>query len=226
MQKSKPKYACLPRKIVQVWIERFCVRYDWWCRLQPTSSVSPVFSPNHHNTWWHHQMETFSVLLALCVGNSPVNSSHKGQWRGDLMFSLICAWLNGWVNDCESGGLRRLYTHYDVTVMRCPITRPMLWGAFCEFGWASLSAFAMDYVNHAVQERLLNLIIYSFKIWYTGPRYNGIWLPTQVTNRMRLMACCRTAVTPVRWQWSYCSLALSHQMMCRLCLKIYLVRGR
>ena len=42
MQKSKPKYACLPSKIVEVWIERFCVRYDWWRRLQPTSSVSPV----------------------------------------------------------------------------------------------------------------------------------------------------------------------------------------
>ena len=24
---------------------------------------------------------------------SPVNSPHKGQWRGALMFSLICAWI-------------------------------------------------------------------------------------------------------------------------------------
>ena len=43
MQKSKPKYACLPSKIVEVWIDRFCVRYDWWRLLQPTSSVSPVW---------------------------------------------------------------------------------------------------------------------------------------------------------------------------------------
>ena len=44
-------------------------------------------------TWWRHQMETFSALLAICVGNSPAsgkNSPHKGQWRGALMFSLIC----------------------------------------------------------------------------------------------------------------------------------------
>ena len=27
---------------------------------------------------------------------SPVNSPHKGQWRGALMFSL--AWINDWVN--------------------------------------------------------------------------------------------------------------------------------
>ena len=43
MQKSKPKYACLPSKIVEVWFERFCVRYDWWRRLQQTSSVFPVW---------------------------------------------------------------------------------------------------------------------------------------------------------------------------------------
>ena len=46
--------------------------------------------------WWRHQMETFSALLALRVGNSPVTGEfpHKGQWRGALMSSLICA-LNG-----------------------------------------------------------------------------------------------------------------------------------
>ena len=31
------------------------------------------------------------------IHRSPVNSPHKGQWRGALMFSLICAWINGWV---------------------------------------------------------------------------------------------------------------------------------
>ena len=49
---------------------------------------------------------------------SPVNSpSSKGQWRGDLMFSLICAWISGWVNNREAGDLRRQRTHYDVIVM-------------------------------------------------------------------------------------------------------------
>ena len=33
------------------------------------------------------------------IHRSPVNSPHKGQWRGALMFSLICAWINGWVNN-------------------------------------------------------------------------------------------------------------------------------
>ena len=76
----------------------------------------------HHETfvaWWRHQMEIFSALLTLCVGihRSPVNSPHVGQSRGALMFSLICAWINGWVNNREAGDLRRYRTHYDVIVM-------------------------------------------------------------------------------------------------------------
>ena len=73
----------------------------------------------HWDTWWRHQTEAFSALLALCAGNStvPVNSPHKGQWRGALMFSLICARINNWVNNREAGDLRRHRGHYDVSVM-------------------------------------------------------------------------------------------------------------
>ena len=35
-----------------------------------------------------------------------------------LMFSLICARINGWVNNGEVGDLRRLRAHYDAIVMR------------------------------------------------------------------------------------------------------------
>ena len=47
----------------------------------------------------------------------PVNSPHKGQWHGALVFSLICAWINGWVNNREAGDLRRHRPHFDATVM-------------------------------------------------------------------------------------------------------------
>ena len=62
-------------------------------------------------------METFSASLAICAGNSPVNFPHKGQWREALMFSLIYAWINDWVNNREAGDLRRQHGHYDVIVM-------------------------------------------------------------------------------------------------------------
>ena len=41
----------------------------------------------------------------------------KGQWRGALMFSVICAWINSWANNREAGDLRRHQAHYDVIVM-------------------------------------------------------------------------------------------------------------
>ena len=51
------------------------------------------------------------------IHRSPVNSPHKVQWRGALMFSMICVWINGWVNNREAGDLRHYRTHYDVIVM-------------------------------------------------------------------------------------------------------------
>ena len=50
------------------------------------------------------------------IHRSPVNSPCKGQWRGALMYSLICAWINSWVHNREAGDLRRHHAHYDVTV--------------------------------------------------------------------------------------------------------------
>ena len=70
-------------------------------------------------SWWRHQMETFSALLALCVGNSPVSGEFpaQSQWRGALKFSLICAWINGWINNRKAGNLRRRRTHYEIIIM-------------------------------------------------------------------------------------------------------------
>ena len=55
--------------------------------------------------------------FAQGIHRSPVNSPHKGQWRGALMFSLIWVWMNGWVNNPEAGGLRCNRAHCDITVM-------------------------------------------------------------------------------------------------------------
>ena len=57
------------------------------------------------------------------IHRSPVNSPHKGQWRGALKFSLICVWINGWVNNGEAGDLRCYRAHYDVSVMNRLVAR-------------------------------------------------------------------------------------------------------
>ena len=51
------------------------------------------------------------------IHQSLVNSHHKAQWRGTLMFSLNCTWINGWVNNCEAGDLKCHGAHCDITLM-------------------------------------------------------------------------------------------------------------
>ena len=72
-------------------------------------------------------METFSALLAFVRGihRSPMNSPHKGQCHGALMFFFIYVWINDWVNNREAGDLRPFHAHRDVTVMSslCRLTR-------------------------------------------------------------------------------------------------------
>ena len=66
------------------------------------------------------------------IHQSPVNFPHKGQQHGALMFSLIRAWINGWVNNREAGDLRRHCTQYDVIVMWSfghLQTEPVIWKA-------------------------------------------------------------------------------------------------
>ena len=69
-----------------------------------------------------HQTETFSALLVNCVGNSQVKAEFPSQRPVTRNFdvSLICAWINGSVNNREAGDLRRHRAHYDVIVMIRP----------------------------------------------------------------------------------------------------------
>ena len=70
-----------------------------------------------------------SALLAICARNSPVTGEFPSlrQWRWVLMFSLICAWINGWVNNHEAGNLRRHRAHCDVIVMIVSVHVTFLW---------------------------------------------------------------------------------------------------
>ena len=64
---------------------------------------------------WKHFPRNWPFVLGIL--RSPVNSPHNGQRREALMFSLIWAWINGWVNNREAGDFRRNLAHFDVIVM-------------------------------------------------------------------------------------------------------------
>ena len=86
-------------------------------------------------SWWRHQMETFSALLTICVGNSPVTGEFPAQrpvrWSFAVfcLLFLICVCINGWVNNRKAGDLRHYRAHYDVTVI------------FMRFLWSFSSTF-------------------------------------------------------------------------------------
>ena len=78
----------------------------------------PTSLPHRYHDYvmkWKHFLRYWPFVRG--IHRSPVNSPHKGQWRGALMFSLICVRISDWVNNREAGDLRRRRAHYDVTVM-------------------------------------------------------------------------------------------------------------
>ena len=70
----------------------------------------------------------------------PLNSPHKGRWHGALMLSLICTWINAWVNNREAGDLIHHSADYDVIVMLPNIIPSTMsinlthWGLVTSFG--------------------------------------------------------------------------------------------
>ena len=80
----------------------YSITFTHWRWIMMTSSNGNIFRVTGH-------------LCGEFTG--PRWIPHKGQWRGALMFSLICVWINDWVNNREAGDLRRYRAHYDVILM-------------------------------------------------------------------------------------------------------------
>ena len=84
----------------------YAIKYDVWrthTSIMMTSSNENIFLRYWPFVWGIHR--------------STVNSPHKGQWRGALMFTLICARIKGLVNNREAGDLRHNRARCDVIVM-------------------------------------------------------------------------------------------------------------
>ena len=108
--------------VVCEWSALICLRYVFidvlgWRWASP-------YSYRHKNTALGWDMMTswngniFRVTGHLCgkfTGDRWI--PHNGQWRGALMFLLICTWIKGCANNRQAGDLRRHRVHYDVIVM-------------------------------------------------------------------------------------------------------------
>ena len=87
------------------------------------------------------------------VNWSLVNSPHKGQWCGALMFSLISTWTNRWVNNRDAADLRCHWAHHDVTVPEHLQTQcPQCHGWFpqaCLYIYLSECALSVNYSQNS-----------------------------------------------------------------------------
>ena len=104
--------------ITRTWHFSVFTLWNWHCQAHSVNDIShdTSWGMNTFWSWWRYQMETCSVVKrGNMFHRSPMDSPHKGKWRGAFIFSLICAWTNGWVNNQDAGDLRHR-THFNATV--------------------------------------------------------------------------------------------------------------
>ena len=112
---SSPPRATLEPEI-KIWCYTHCMD-EWteWSECSTRWAGFLSFRLHDDVIKWKHFLRYWPFVRG--IHRWPVDSLHKGQWRGALMFSLTCTWIKGWVNNCEAGDLRRHCVHYDVIVM-------------------------------------------------------------------------------------------------------------
>ena len=71
---------CLFNSLFRLRAKKLSTLHLWWESIGDRGS--PVVE------WWRHQMETFSALLAICVGNSPVPAQRPVMRSLDVFFDL------------------------------------------------------------------------------------------------------------------------------------------
>ena len=150
-------------------------------------------------------MKTFSGVLAICAGNSPVNSPHKGHWRGALMFSLICALKTVEWTIVRLGDLRRHRVHYHVIVMVQEISKFIVPKASWRLVGSELQSkkkpkwykmifktFKTNFVfskNFLFTQNILNKYLLLNSFW---PK-DAIWRQKYGSTLAQAKACCLTA---------------------------------
>ena len=123
----------------------FLVSHFWLCHLF-NEDTDDVIKWKHFPRYWP---------FVRGIHRSPVNSPHKGQWRGTLMVFFICVWINGWVNQSWGWWLqapsRPLWHH-------CNVQAPNAWNNFpCQL-------LRWEFVNMMIIHNILALQ-HAFVCW-------------------------------------------------------------
>ena len=83
-------HSCILDDIL--WQRYYSIIMELCINLQFSTWVSVCLIGCLTKSWWRHQMETFSTLLAICAGNSPVPGEFPTQrpvtWSFDVYFDL------------------------------------------------------------------------------------------------------------------------------------------
>ena len=82
--------------------------------LLDTTCIIDVAKSRIGTSWALHGHDD---VIKWKISSKLFASCHKGQWRGALMFSLMCTWTNGWANSPDTGELRRHARHCYTSVM-------------------------------------------------------------------------------------------------------------
>ena len=139
--------------------------------LVPDSPPSP--EPNHDDVIkWKHFPRYWPFVRG--IHRLPVDSPKKGQSRGALIFSLICAPTNGWKNNRDAGDLRRYNAHYDVMVMDSPGPPYMVSLSQTESTSTRQSDITIEYYIHTIGKPVM-WFANSFR-WY-------IYIHTNIWNK-------------------------------------------
>ena len=88
-----------------------------WLSNQTVNKDCAVVNYNESTMMTSWNENVFRVTGHLC-GEFSGHRWFPRTGLGALMFSLICVWINDWVNKREAGDLRRYRAHCDVSVMQ------------------------------------------------------------------------------------------------------------
>ena len=120
-------FVYLTSGVSEIPLRNNIVTCNMWLGIPPRVAISRYVmqlkenSKQHIKHYWCTNIKLLcKIYWKTCAG--PTATFHDDvikwkQWRGALVFSLICAWTNGWANNRDAADLRRSRPHDDVTVM-------------------------------------------------------------------------------------------------------------